>query len=154
MNKCREADLLIFRAVGQLPEKIIEGFASAGLLEQFKRLSCPKVFWSQDSHHCHDREARVQRYFDRYYIAHANYLDKFDKARTNYLPCCYGASSLDFLRAASSEKFEKQFDIGSFFVQYSIGDRNLIIHKAKNIIQKNKLKYLFGRLHGVKNNIR
>ena len=150
---CNQADLFIFKAVGQLPTTIAQEFASAGLLEQFNRLSIPKVFWSQDSHHAHVQEARGQKYFDRFYIAHANYLDKFDQARTYHLPCCYGASSLDFLRIINSKKFETHFDIGNFYVQYNIGDRNLIIHKAKNIIEKRNLSYLFGKLYGAPNGI-
>ena len=148
MVKCSQADLLIFRANGKLPLTIIQEFASAGLLDQFTQLSCPKVFWSQDSHHAHAEEVRGQNYFDRYYIAHANYLDRFDKNRTCYLPCCYGASSLDFLQAINAEKFEKHFDIGSFYVQYPIGDRNIVMHNAKNIIAKRNLTFLFGKLYG------
>jgi len=148
LNLCEKQDLVIFRLVGRRPSSFIELLKNENLLDTYVNLKCKKVFWSQDSHHSYPHEVSVQDYFDRCYIAHSKYGKHFDQKKFFYLPCCYTAGSLDDLYEISAIEFKKERDIGSFYVQYSIGDRNLVYAKIASILKRQNLSYTFARYYG------
>ncbi|MDR3362964.1 MAG: FkbM family methyltransferase [Desulfovibrio sp.] len=142
-----DADLLIFRLTGQNPLTFIENCKRKNKWATFEKIACPKVVWSQDSHHMHPHETRAEPYFTRFYVAHGNYIDKFS-SRAVWLPCCYTGSSLQaFLRLAKIE-LPKDRELISVYSAYFGSKRNPILYEISKILQKQKVRYLFGRIHG------
>ncbi|HSJ10180.1 MAG TPA: glycosyltransferase [Longimicrobiales bacterium] len=142
------ADLLVFRLVGADPAAFIDVLRTSGRLGAFEKLPLPKVFWTQDSHHRAAGEASVQPYFQRAYIAHAAYLDRFDARTAAYLPCAYTASSAARLYQLNAAPVVPVRDVAFPHVLYAGAERNAITFAIHERLQRRNLTAWFGRLHG------
>jgi FkbM family methyltransferase len=142
-----DADLLIFRLVGQNPLAFIEQCKQTGKLTAFEKIACPKVVWSQDSHHMHTFETQAEPYFTRFYVAHGNYIDKFSPQAV-WLPCCYTASSIPTLFNLSKIELNKERELVSIYRMYLGSKRNPILYQIYKIIKDRKINYMFCQLYG------
>ena len=140
--------MLIFRAVGDNPVQFIAELDRIGMLNEFVNIKCPKVFWSQDSHHMHPQESQVQNFFSRYYIAHHAYLDKFIPAKTVWLPCCLTSLPIPYLVSIANSRFTIDRNIIFPYRLYSYAPRNIIVHKIKTILEQKSISHFFGALEG------
>jgi FkbM family methyltransferase len=142
-----DADLLIFRLIGQNPLAFIEHCRQTGTLTAFEKLACPKVVWSHDSHHMYPHEAQAEPYFTRFYIAHGNYIDKFS-ARAVWLPCSYISSSISTLLNLSKIELNKERELISAYRIYLGNKRNYILYQIYKIIKNRNIRYAFCLLQG------
>ncbi|MDR2668339.1 MAG: FkbM family methyltransferase [Desulfovibrio sp.] len=142
-----DADLLIFRLVGQNPLTFVEHCKQTGKLTAFERIACPKVVWSQDSHHMYPFETQAEPYFTRFYVAHGNYIDKYS-SNAIWLPCCYTASSIPMLMSLSKTKLNKERELISTYRMYCCSKRNPLLYKIYKIINDRKINNMFCQLYG------
>jgi FkbM family methyltransferase len=142
-----DADLLIFRLVGQNPLTFIEQCRQAGKLTAFDRIACPKVVWSQDSHHMYPSETQAEPYFTRFYVAHGNYIDKFS-SNAVWLPCGYELSSIPALFNLSKIALTKERELISAYRVYFGSKRNPILYQIYKIISNMNINFSLCRLEG------
>ena len=91
--------------------------------------SLKKAAWTLDSHHEWQVEVQLEKYFDTYYVAHANYLDKFSAGKAKWLPCAllFDATRREGI-AYSAQETKKTTDVVMVYRSYlGIGDRNAAV---------------------------
>jgi FkbM family methyltransferase len=133
--------------IGQNPLAFIERCRQAGKLAAFEKIACPKVVWSQDSHHMYPFETQAEPYFSRFYVAHGNYIDKFSSGAV-WLPCCYTASSLPMLLYLSKTELNKERELISAYRVYLGSKRNPILYQLYRLLKDRKINYMFCQLYG------
>jgi tetratricopeptide (TPR) repeat protein len=97
------------------------------LLQRFlSNVHMKKVAWSMDSHHQWPHEVACQQFFDTYYLAHSNYIDKFEPGKARWLPCAlqFDGRREDVLPYIVGD-MPQNYDVVSVYRDYlQIGDRN------------------------------
>lgn len=123
--------LVIFACEGKIIHDI---FQKNKLIPSFIRFwndkNIRKVAWSMDSHHQWEIETHYQHFFNTYYLAHSNYMNKFQKTNVRWLPCSLFVDQdrKDLLEYYFLLNVEKQFDVISIYRNYlHIGDRNAVM---------------------------
>ncbi|HWR39327.1 MAG TPA: glycosyltransferase [Patescibacteria group bacterium] len=150
LRMARKSDLIIWPAEGTVIARFLEQhWHNSQLRDLFAAASVRKIAWSMDSHHQWPVEQKLQKYFDRYYLAHSPYMDKFDGQRVRWLPCYYGVSGIDSLLNSIRSVPEPVCDISCLFRAYPhIGDRNFVAYEAAKILGRMGLKFVFGSMTG------
>lgn len=124
-------DLVVFPLEGAVIRGIFEENQHQSSFGDFwKDKTVKKVAWSMDSHHQWQTEVQYQYFFDTYYLAHSEYMDKFDTNKTKWLPCSLlvDKDRYELLRF-SDDVGEKIVDIVSVYRNYlHIGDRNAVMN--------------------------
>ena len=142
-----KSDLVIFALFGSNMDNFFKKHSThPGIVSLFRNKKIKKVLWSYDSHHSWQNEAKYQNLFDRYYIAHGNYIDRFNDVSCQWLPCCYSQFGIDGLIQLLSHKPAITRDLVFPHNSYGIGDRDAIAKKAVGILNKLNVKYHFGPL--------
>lgn len=126
-NNRKAVDLFIFAREGA---RIRDAFArnqANPLLKNFlENEEIKKAAWSMDSHHQWPHEIACQQFFDTYYLAHSNYIDKFAPGKARWLPCAlqFDGRREDVLPYITGD-VPKSYDVVSVYRDYlHIGDRN------------------------------
>ncbi len=146
-KELNNVDIAIFRLMGDNPENFILRLQSSNFLSSFKKIKCKKVFWSQDSHHMHNKETKAEPFFDRLYIAHKNYLKFFPKT-AYYLPCCYSKTSIGALWAINHTNFLKVRDVIFPYVIYPGFERNIFAYDSFKYLKNIGVHFIFARAYG------
>lgn len=119
----------------------------------WNRRDIRKAAWSMDSHHAWPQEIKIQDFFDTYYIAHSEYIEKFAPGKAYWMPCCFewfpidkaielvlqGKKITQFLRNIIFHHFNYKPD-----KNLQIEDRCLIAPKILTICNQMGLQSLFG----------
>jgi len=140
-NSCKDADMVIFYMQGNSPQ----------ILDRLKQIAdkikIKKVFWSQDSHHLSDFELKIASKFDKLFIAHSPYLDKFKDFPAYWMPLSFVISIDDLKKIIVNKIFlqspNKMLDVVFPHRPYDIGDRKKLNNIIKNKLQ-NKLRFFSG----------
>ena len=142
----KQMDLVIFLWDAHFMRQMFEQNSSLkNFREFFLSKSVRKVWWTLDSHHLWRQELPFQKYFDHIYIAHSNFLSKFEKETVRLLPGFFESCSIQDLIELTARKVEKTVDVSMVYGNYSyIGDRNFIIWKIREVLERKKINYYLG----------
>ena len=126
-NARADLDLFIFSREGAVVREAFKKNKDNLLLQKFLSNShMKKVAWSMDSHHQWPHEVVCQQFFDTYYLAHSNYIDKFEPGKARWLPCAlqFDGRREDVLPYIVGD-VPRSYDVVSVYRDYlHIGDRN------------------------------
>jgi len=151
---CQDADLLIIAMFGSSPSHLLK--------YELDTIAIPKAFWSWDSHHYAEQELRFARKFNRLFIAHSPYLDKFKGFLAEWMPCCYYRYGIDDLKrivaglAPRADRIQsylyyrfrqcilrqQAIDIAFPHKTYSIGNRKELVSKIVHLVEARGLRIL------------
>ena len=151
-------NLLIFHGDGfSIQETFQKNAKNPSFIRFLQDTSLKKAAWTLDSHHEWQVEVQLEKYFDTYYVAHANYLDKFPAGKAKWLPCAllFDATRREGI-AYSAQETKKTTDVVMVYRSYlGIGDRNAAVWECWKILQRKgyKVRLMQTDQHGRENSM-
>ena len=113
------------------------------------RKDLKKVVWTLDNHiHEFSHDQYVQKFFDRYYVAHQNFTSKLLPDNIKWLPCSFNMTGINELIKITQNPARKHFDIVCVYRYFpghiNLNNRNLIASDIYDTLRHYKnLKFCF-----------
>jgi hypothetical protein len=145
---------VVFRLSGENPMEFIQLLSIYGLLPKFGQRKYSASFWTMDSHHLGQQEAKASQHFDRVFVAHENYMSLFSKVAAHHLPCSFSLTPdldvAEYLKGATKVENATTGGVCAPFAAYPWQERNRLYLEGLLATREIGVESFFGTVRGGK----